>query len=523
MKTVISIFVVSLILFTVGIQSQEVIGFDSRFYLFAQEMLRNGLSWFPTTYNQPYPDYPATGTIIIYFFAHAVGGLSKWVAVLPTAIIGALTVVITYLIGRLRSKELGLYAVFLLILTIGFFKASRAISLDMYPTLITALCFYLIYSADLKNKPTRVWWLFPLFFAGFLFRGPIGLVVPAGVVSIYYLIDRRFKTFFIIGVCAFILLILSIALLLAAAFHTGGESFMQAVIRMEMLGRMGASKLPWFFYFKDSVGSYALTYPLAILTMVGVGYVSLKEKTLIDKSLLLKLTGWVLIILVGLSIPGDKKVRYVLPMVPALALLAAYPLAEMHGQLYFSRLRSIMLMLFRYFPALLFILVEVIYFETYQCHYAFAIPYVFLLALFFILQIASMWFYNRPFFILAIAAFSFAIAEIKVLEPIENYLEKAHDFVVAVENERTNAHATLVFYKEHPDSMPIKYLINMPQWQKPIFIDQPEKLVRFNQPAFFVTSSEYFMHIPKNVLTTLKIVATEKMAHVNVVVFTKIK
>src|SRR3990167_2636838 len=74
---VIGIFLGSLFLFTWGLSDQEVISFDSRFYLFALEMWRHGLSWFPTTYHQPYPDYPALSTIFIYLAAWLAGGLNK--------------------------------------------------------------------------------------------------------------------------------------------------------------------------------------------------------------------------------------------------------------------------------------------------------------------------------------------------------------------------------------------------------------------------------------------------------------
>ena len=61
---VLAIFAVSLFIFTWNVSTQEVIGFESRFYLFALEMWRHGLSWFPTTYHKPYPDYPVTSTIL---------------------------------------------------------------------------------------------------------------------------------------------------------------------------------------------------------------------------------------------------------------------------------------------------------------------------------------------------------------------------------------------------------------------------------------------------------------------------
>jgi len=88
-----SIFIVSLFLFTWGVNSQEIISFDSRFYLFALEMWRHGISWFPTTYLEPYPDYTVASTVLIYGAASLFGGLTKFTAVLPSAIAAAITVV----------------------------------------------------------------------------------------------------------------------------------------------------------------------------------------------------------------------------------------------------------------------------------------------------------------------------------------------------------------------------------------------------------------------------------------------
>lgn len=45
------------LLFVAGVYWQAPIGFDSRFVLFAQEMLRHGPTVFPTTYSEPYADY----------------------------------------------------------------------------------------------------------------------------------------------------------------------------------------------------------------------------------------------------------------------------------------------------------------------------------------------------------------------------------------------------------------------------------------------------------------------------------
>lgn len=57
-KDSVLIFLVGLAIFTFHL-TPEFIGFQTRFALFAQEMFRYGPSLFPTTYDTPYPDYPA--------------------------------------------------------------------------------------------------------------------------------------------------------------------------------------------------------------------------------------------------------------------------------------------------------------------------------------------------------------------------------------------------------------------------------------------------------------------------------
>lgn len=59
----------ALLLFCAGAGQVTVIGFDSRFVLFAKEMLRHGPGFFPTTYGQPYADYSSASTLLIDLFA----------------------------------------------------------------------------------------------------------------------------------------------------------------------------------------------------------------------------------------------------------------------------------------------------------------------------------------------------------------------------------------------------------------------------------------------------------------------
>lgn len=520
------IFICSLILFTWGLASQEIISFDSRFYLFAQEMWRYGLSWFPMTYHSPYPDYPATSTAVIYLFAKLAGGLNKLTAVLPTAIMAAITVTMTYLIGCLQHKRWGIYAVFFMFLTGAFIKNARGISLDMYSAAITATCFYLIYSADILRKPRRVIWVYPLLLWGFAFRGPIGLVIPTGVICTYYLLNKQIKYFFLRGMIAFLLLCACTALLLMLAHHVGGESFMQNVLHMEILGRMDNHFLPRYFYFTNSFGNYALAYPVAWFVLIGAGYYAFMARHKSPEMiLLLQLFGWMMVIIIGMSVPDDKKVRYILPMLPAIALIAAYPFIAPSTHAYFTVLRNILLRLLFVFPSILLlaILALVVYSQQHPLHAN--IHYLYVGGLFAVLQviniIAYFWQKNhmRELIILGMAALSFMVINVAVLEPLEIYSNQTRDFVQMIEAKRVRDQARLIFYKEKPDGLPIKYLIYKIGLEQPLFVNDPQELDTLTSSAYFVTNVDDYENLSKASQKKFHKIAKNTLGHVPVVVF----
>lgn len=520
-----SVFFCCLMIFTLGLHGKEITGFDSRFYLFAIEMRARGLSWFPTTYQKPYPDYLGTSTAFIYFFAWLFGGLSKFVAILPTAISAALTLLVTYLIGACRHERWGLYAVFFALMTIIFFQSARSISLDMQLTLITTVCFYLLYSADMRNQPIKLIWVFLLLCLGFALRGPIGLIIPTGVICIYYLLGKNFKKLFLLSACALGLLMVCCAVLLFLAYQTGGMTFLCNVLHMEAIGRMNNLYLPRYFYFTTSLSNYSLSLPLMWLVISGVIYYRLTTHYQShDTALLIKLLGWVMIIMIGMSIPGDKKMRYILPIVPAIALIAAYIFFAPPRQRYFSYLRKIVSSILFCFPGLFFLLLSG---YLYRMHLVFHLSMIFFLLGFvlFSMQIINFYGYRKQWreregVVLAIATLSFVLTYIYLIEPIENHRDQSLAFVRQIELLRAQHQAALAFYNENPDGLPIKYLINMRKLVYPFFIKQSQDLMNVQQPVFFVTSETYFNALPSAIMSKLTVITKSELGHVPVVVFT---
>lgn len=515
------IFLGSLIIFTVGLSHQEIIGFESRFYLFAQEMLQHGFTGFPTIYQKFYPDYPVTAIALIVASAKILGGLNKLTAIFPSAVAAAITMVVTYWIGALQHIRLGIYAVLLLLLTNIFVIEARTISLDQYVTVITTISFYVLYSAHQLAKSRRLWWIPILLILGFSFRGPIGLVIPTGVGCVFYLCTHDVKRFLVFGISAILLLMLCVIGLLVVAHHVGGADFMQDVIRMQVSSRINDVYMPArYLYFTKSFGSYALTYPLVVAMLCCWILQAMKTRQKLSHiipPLPMILIGWLLIIMLGLTIPSDKQMRYILPIAPPLALIGAYLCMVSRTQKYLFFLRRILLGFCCVLPTVGII---GLWFLSHQMPLL-QLPNKILLAIFIGLQIIILLKNNKvngDILCVGVAAATFLAVQIAIVEPINQSLNRTQAFVLQVEKNRLHSQAKLVFYREGPDGLPIKYLVHMPQIETPLFLSEIKSLTSLSSPAFIVMSQDNFQALPSVVARRFTLIFLGNIGREKVVV-----
>lgn len=505
------IFFLGLIFFTIGLRQQEIIGFESRFYLFALEMWRHGPGFFPTTYGVAYPDYPVTSTLLIYLTALVAGALNKLVAVFPSAIAAAFTLTLTYLLGALQTRRYGWYAVGFLLFTLAFLTEARTISLDMYVTAFTTACFYFVYSRDLRQQKPPLVIIALLLIMSFAIRGPIGLIIPTGVMCVFYLLQKNVKSFLQIGILSAMLLVFCSCVLLLLAYHAGGKSFMQYVLQMEVLGRMHDNRTPpAYFYFVESVGAYAVTYPLAILTLVGVGTPLLKQKLPQQIKFLQGLVGWILVVMIGLSIPGDKKIRYILPIAPALALICSYLFVVTREKKYFRWLRASFHSICWLLPLLGLTVLAVLYYQKIALNYGVLATGLIAIQLLMIVI-------RKEALIFFLAVLTFVLSYIFIAERINLDSNKTLDFVMRTEKWRDEEKASLVFYKEGSDGIAIKYVADMPREDYPLFVDSLSNIAK--KPAFIITSDDNFNALPVAFRQSLKQISYGKLGHNRVVVF----
>jgi len=504
------IFALGVFVFTIGL-SPEFVGFQSRFALFAQEMLRYGPTCFPTTYRIPYPDYPAASTYLIYIFSLPFKKVTALSAVLPTAAASALILVFTYRIGAIQSRKWGIYAVLFALFTHEFLAESRSICLDQYTSLATVLCFYLAYSASVFGRQKRLWLIPLLFIMGFSFRGPIGLVIPAAVTFGFYLWEKQYKKCLIFGLAALSLFGLCLAGLLAAAYRQGGNELVERVAQAQGSGRLGYYATNYSYYLVRGFTAYAVSFPLAVIAS-GASYKKIFKRETLNGRLLGHLAFWVVIILLGMSMPGTKKTRYILPVVPALSLLVSYMFVHLAPEGSWAQVRKAFLWGCQMLPFAAAVGAVALCLPN---RYFTPIP-VFsgLIALTLLIGLVVVHLkWNRKLeeyprnhlAIIPVAVLSFIIFNVWVIDPMTYFRERTKPFVEKVESLLPSRTGTIAFYRIGPNAEDIKFMANVSRPTTPVFIQNSEDLLRQSPRTCFIARQEGFDGLPEEIVQKMQV------------------
>lgn len=481
---------IAFLLFTIGVWNQPFVGFETRFALFAKEMLRHGVSFFPTTYGKPYPDYPVTSTLAIYFFAKTFGFLNKFIAILPTALASAGVVAVTFLLLVRSSLQWAIATICFELMTFTYLMESRSISLDQMVSLITLTSFYVAYRSETTLLKWEYFWLISLFIAGFLVRGPIGTILPAAAIGSYFGVTKNFRKALIFGLIAFAIILIMWLAQLGLAWHQEGRGFVNEVIRMQVTERMNLEdSQPFYYYFTSSFGGFAPTFPLFILVSLTFLFYRKSLTGSVGYVLMLGLIGWVVVVMLGLSIPHTKKIRYLLPIIPPLCAVASYPFAVE----VLPRLKGFLKSFFFIFPFLL--IVVLLYGETLVAHKGIDVSQQVLwalLALTLLQLVSAMSFLLSSLrlyqtgLICVSAAFASWFSIVLVVEPTLNKLHDTSMFVAQAEWVRSQHVAPLAFYKIAKDAMAIKYMVHLDRDELPYFTATEEGLKDLPKPIYIL-------------------------------------
>lgn len=487
------IFLFALLLFTLGIWDQQPQGFDGRWALFLQEMFRHGASLFPTTYGQPYADYPGTATFFSYVFARLFGAPNHLANVLPTALASAGVVALIYRLLVPASRPWALLTVLLTLLTTQLLEKSRSVCLDQMVALLCVGSFYLLHSGERLGSRFRQLAVFPLFILGFAIRGPLGLIEVCGVVCVYWALGSpggRVRQVLIHGIVGLVLLAACWWLLVKLARISGGDGFADEVFKMQVGGRLDESGEPFYFYFQLSLYRYFPVVPLALVTLVALRH-RWAERFDDPVQLVVRLGACGLMILLGLSVPHFKRAYYILPMVPMFAAVAAYGLLQAQGWL--SGVRRGYEWLVAALPALCVVAVLVCRHGWQKHGYWPDVSLPLLVGALVLLQVAAVLAWRRAGRLVWLSAFALGaqwLVLVTVVEPAKDLQFDTRQFVGQVEALRVSQPGQLVFLNLGRDTWAVRYMMNLDHDEQPLFVGatEVERLGALPRPSWVIVA-----------------------------------
>jgi len=337
--------------FLVGLGAPAMTDSDEAFYAeAAREMVESG-DWLTPYYNYE----PRFQKPILYYWVtaatFAVTGAGEASARLWAALSGMALVFVTAAVARRwYDDDTALLAGAIVATSFGYVALGRMalpdLPLALFVTATIGAC--LVAVGDRVPQPRR--WLVGAALAaalGFLTKGPLAIVLPAVVVAPIVAIERRQSRVRAadLAVAALVFVLVASPWYLAMWWQHG-TPYLESFFVGDNLERFATDRFneprPWWYYGPVVVGGVAPWSPFLLL---GAGACL---RLLLGRggpgSLETRLAIWVGAPLVVLTLSVGKQPRYVLPLLPPLALLLAHGIMErvrsrrgLDGGLYQSR------------------------------------------------------------------------------------------------------------------------------------------------------------------------------------------
>jgi 4-amino-4-deoxy-L-arabinose transferase-like glycosyltransferase len=321
--------------FFAGLGRGAITDSDEAFYAEAsREMVASG-DWITPYYNYE----PRFQKPILYYWltsvTYFVTGASETGARLWAALAGVGLVLVTAAAGRRWYDETtGLLAGAIVATNFGYFSIGRMALPDLPLTFCITMAIWaaLVSTLEQERNPRKFVILAALGLGlGFLVKGPVGVIIPVIVILPVLLIERRSiglnPADIVIGFIVFIAVAMPWYLLM---WMRHGNEYLSSFFVGDNFERFATDRFndprPWWFYLPVVAGGLLPWTPLA-LAWLGPLTQFIRGRRAIG-TVDLRLMLWALLPLAFYSISIGKQPRYVLPVLPPLALLLASSIVE---------------------------------------------------------------------------------------------------------------------------------------------------------------------------------------------------
>jgi 4-amino-4-deoxy-L-arabinose transferase-like glycosyltransferase len=321
--------------FFAGLGRGAITDSDEAFYAeSSREMVASG-DWVTPYYNYE----PRFQKPILYYWltsaTYLVTGATEMGARLWAALAGVGLVLVTAACGRRWYDETtGLLAAAIVATNFGYFSIGRMALPDLPLTFCITLAIWAALVSTLEQeRSTRMFVILAALGLGlgFLMKGPVGVIIPVLVIVPVLMIERRSIGLNPADLVMGFLIMLAVALpwyVVMWARH--GNEYLQGFFIGDNLERFATDRFndprPRWFYLPVVAGGLLPWTPLALVWLGPITQFIRGKRSVgtIDLRLLL----WTALPLAFYSLSVGKQPRYVLPVLPPLALLLASSIVE---------------------------------------------------------------------------------------------------------------------------------------------------------------------------------------------------
>jgi 4-amino-4-deoxy-L-arabinose transferase-like glycosyltransferase len=332
-----------------GLGALPLVGPDEpRYAQVAREMFQRGDFITPTLGGVPWFEKPP----LLYWMmmaSYRVFGVSEFAARLGPAICGLLTAVFVFWAGKniatlndhdediaVGHANLGHWAAFVFLTGLGTIAFSRGASFDIVLTMTVtaALCCFFVWhvrSALGEERNARPWLLAAFYlFIGFslLAKGLVGIVLPFGIIGVYFVARREFPSRrFVLSLLWGIPITVAVAAVwYGPMIYRHGWTFIDQFIIQHHFARFVSNKYrhpqPFYFYV-PVVAAMVLPWTMVLIaTLTASPRWRWRGMDQVDRIRVFALA-WLAVPTIFFSLSGSKIPGYVLPALPAAALLVA--------------------------------------------------------------------------------------------------------------------------------------------------------------------------------------------------------
>ena len=255
-------------------------------------------------------------------------GAHDWAVRVPLLFSGLLCLAVLWkLTIKKMGRSYGVAALLVMASTIGFIGGNGLLLTDSFLLLFfTATCVFLYLAFDCQSLPGKnIYLMLGVVSAalGFFTKGAVALVLPAMIIFIWLLWERRLKTIFRPSIALAVLLLVLLILPVLWLIEQHNPGFVRHFIVEEHIARFKGTRATqlhpepfWFFL---------MILPLLLLPwslfLLRTGRTIWKQRVFGQDSFSRFLFVWAAVVICFFSASTGKLMSYVLPAIPPLGLL----------------------------------------------------------------------------------------------------------------------------------------------------------------------------------------------------------